>query len=198
MSLADEVGEPRGKTSTGKGYHVTTTVTTTQTARPSTLIKVAAWATPMCVLPSALWRIYAITQVPPGCPDGPATHVYVVGLSLVSFTAALLTVGLVSDWGRRLPDWLPVVGGRRVPTRFALSAAGTGIAVLSMVMLYAVLNPVFGFREPNDDVPGCPPPEQTDGAWLAYAAYTPILAWLPLLALVTYDFHRRTRRPVDA
>lgn len=153
-----------------------------------------AWATPMCVLPSSLWRLYAITQIPDGCPDSNATHVYVVGLSCVSFLAAFMTVGLVSAWGRRTPAWVPVIGGREIRPRTVLVAAFTGIAILTAVYLYAVLNPVFGWREPNDDVPGCPPPDATDGAWLAYAAYAPILAWLPLLATVTIDFHRRTRR----
>ena len=156
-------------------------------------IKIAAWATPLCVLPSSLWRIYAITQVPPGCPDSAGTHAYVVGLSTVAFLAAFATVGLVSPWGRRVPLGVPLLGGRPIRTQTVLSIAGTGIALLAVVYLYAFLNPVFGWREPNDDVPGCPPPEDTDGAWLAYLAYSPILAWLPLLVLVTADFRRRTR-----
>lgn len=159
----------------------------------SRLVTAAAWATPLCVLPSSLWRLFAITQVPEGCPDGDGTHLYVVGLSTVSFLAAFATVGLVSDWGRRVPARVPVLGGRPISPRTALVAASSGIVLLSVVYLYAFLNPVFGWREPNDDVPGCPPPEETDGAWLAYLAYTPILAWLPLLLLVTADFHRRAR-----
>ncbi len=160
-------------------------------------VRVAAWATPLCVLPSSLWRIYAITEIPPGCPDGAGTHAYVVGLSTVAFLAAFATVGLASPWGRRIPPRVPVLGGRPIPPRTVLAIAGTGIALLALIYLYAFLNPVFGWREPNDDVPGCPPPEETDGAWLAYLAYAPILAWLPLLVVVTADFHRRTRPGVD-
>jgi hypothetical protein len=139
-----------------------------------------------------LWRIYAVTQVPDGCPGGIGTHMYIVGLSTLSFLAAFLTVGLVSSWGRVVPRWVPVAGGRAIKPRTVLMAAGIGIALLSVIYLYAFLNPVFGWREPNDDVPGCPPPEKTDGAWLAYLAYAPILLWLPLLVLVTGDFYRRT------
>jgi hypothetical protein len=156
-------------------------------------IKIAAWVTPLCVLPSSLWRVYAITQIPPGCPDSAGTHVYIVGLSTVAFLAAFATVGLVSPWGRFVPQWVPLLGGRPIRPRTVLTIACTGIALLSVVYLFAFLNPVFGWREPIDDVPGCPPPEDTDGAWIAYVAYTPILAWLPLLVLVTADFHRRTR-----
>jgi len=116
----------------------------------------------------------------------------VVGVSLVTLAAAFLTVGLVSSWGQQIPGWVPLMGGRRVPARFALVAASVGIVMLLVVDLYAVLNPVFGWREPNDHVPGCPPPDQTNGAWLAYAAYAPILLWLPLLTAVTNDFRRRT------
>ena len=165
---------------------------TRSTPPPPRWVVRLAWATPACVLPSAVWRLWAITQVPAGCPDSGGTHVYVVCLSVVSFTAAFLTVGLVSPWGRRVPARVPVLGGRRIDPRAVLVAACLGIAILTSVYLYAVLNPVFGWREPNDDVPGCPPPNETDGAWLAYAAYAPLLAWMPLLAIVTADFHRRT------
>jgi hypothetical protein len=155
-----------------------------------------AWATPLCVLPSSLWRVHAITQIPDGCPDSAGTDVYVVGLSIVSLTAAFLTVGLVSPWGQRLPTWLPHLGGRPVRPRAVLAAACVGVLILTAVYLYAVLNPILGWKEANDDVPGCPPPGETDGAWLAYSAYAPLLAWLPLLAIVTADFYRRTiRRP---
>lgn len=172
--------------------------TTTPTSIPpvrsdaSTLVRCAAWATPLCVLPSAVWRVAAITHVPEGCPDSTGTHVYVVGLSLVTLVASFLTVGLVSAWGQRIPGRWPLLGGRRVPARRALMAANAGIAILLIVDLYAVLNPIFGWREPNDHVPGCPPPDQTDGARLAYAAYAPILLWLPLLTVVANDFRRRT------
>ncbi|MDV3220355.1 hypothetical protein [Intrasporangium sp.] len=165
----------------------------TAAIEPSRLIRWAAWLVPACVLPSALWRVYAITQIPPGCPDSPGTRAYMVGLSAVSFGAAFLTVGLVSEWGRRLPRWVPGRGGRPINPRVVIAAACVGIAVLASVDLYAVLNPIFTWRLPNDKVPGCPPPDQTDGAWLAYAAYAPILLWLPLLTVVTIDFARRIR-----
>ena len=168
------------------------TTTASTTAPAPGWIRVAAWATPLCVLPSSLWRLYAIHHVPDGCPEGTGTDLYVIGLSTVSFLAAFATVGLVSPWGGNLPRWVPGIGGREIRPRTVLTIALTGIVLLTVVYLYAFLNPVFGWREPNDDVPGCPPPEKTDGAWLAYVAYAPILAWLPLLMLVTGDFYRRT------
>lgn len=154
----------------------------------------AAWATPLCVLPSSVWRLFAIAHVPDGCPDGDGTHLYVIGLSTVSFLAAFMTTGLVSRWGETVPRWVPGIGGRPVSARAALTASCIGIAILTTVYAYAFLNPVFGWREPNDDVPGCPPPNETDGAWIAYASYTPLLLWLPLLTIVTVDYWRRHRK----
>lgn len=166
---------------------------TSGTAPVPRAIRVAAWAVPLCVLPSAVWRVVAVPRLPDACPGGAGTYLYVVALSAVSVTAAFLTVGLVSPWGRTVPRWVPIVAGRRIEPRLVLAAAGAGIAILAAVYLYAVLNPVFGWREPNDDIPGCPPPDRADGAWLAIAAYAPLVAWLPLLTIVTVDFWRRVR-----
>lgn len=171
---------------------MTNSTTVSASAEAPRWIRAAAWATPLCVLPSSLWRLFAIDHIPDGCPDGGGTHLYMIGLSTVSFLAAFATVGLVSSWGRVVPRWVPVLGGRDIHPRTVLTFAVTGIALLTVVYLYTFLNPVFGWREPNDDIPGCPPPNETDGAWLAYTAYAPLLAWLPLLMLVTGDFYRRT------
>jgi len=161
---------------------------------PPRMVRWAAWATPACVLPSSVWRLFAINDIPPGCPEGTGTDLYVVGLSTVSFVAAFLTVGLVSRWGERLPAWVPVIGGRPLRWRAVVTAACVGIAILASVYAYAFLNPVFGWREPNDDVPGCPPPDQGDHAWIAYACYAPLLLWMPLLTVVTLSYWRRHRR----
>ena len=40
-------------------------------------------------------------------------------------------------------------------------------------------------------MPGCPPPDQTDGAWLAYLCHAPLLLWGPLLVVVTVAYSRR-------
>ncbi|HEX5994419.1 MAG TPA: hypothetical protein VFY84_04690, partial [Jiangellales bacterium] len=77
------------------------------------------------VLPSALWRLHAAFYRPPACFHGPVWEkAYVVSLSVVSFTAAYLTIGLVSRWGEIFPSWLPVVGGRPVNGRAATAIAG--------------------------------------------------------------------------
>jgi hypothetical protein len=155
-------------------------------------IRAAAYATPLCVLPSALWRLHAALWGNQTCFHGPAWEkAYVVSLSIVSFTAACLTVGLVSRWGEVVPRWTPVVGGRPVNARAATAAAGAGAALIFAVYAYAVLNPIFHWRRPPPVDPACPPPDQTADAWLAYAAYAPLLLWGPLLLLVTVAYHRR-------
>ena len=158
------------------------------------VIRAAAYAVPVCVLPSALWRLHAVFWGSQACFHGTGEKVYVVSLSVVSLTAACLTVGLVSRWGELLPGWLPAVGGRTVNATAATVAAGLGVVLIFALYAYAVLNPIFEWRQPPPYDPACPPPDQTAGAWLAYAAYVPLLLWGPLLLVVTISYHRRRAR----
>jgi hypothetical protein len=156
-------------------------------------IRAAAYAVPLCVLPSALWRLWALAEgPPPGCPQAMRAWepYYIAGLSVVSFGAALLTIGLVRPWGEVVPRRVPLVGGRTVPVRAAVTAAGVGATLLFGVYAYALLNPVFDFRA-APDLPGCPSPLDGPGAWVAAASYAPLLAWGPLLVVVTVAYHRR-------
>jgi hypothetical protein len=115
-------------------------------------------------------------------------------LSVVSVTAAFLTVGLVRPWGEVVPARVPFVGGRQVPVRVATGVAAAGATLVFTVYTYAVLNGIFHWRE-GRRVPGCPPPDQTDGAWLAYLCYAPLLLWGPLLVGVTVAYYRRRTSP---
>lgn len=51
---------------------------------------------------------------------------YLLLLSGLSMGLALLTLGLVHDWGERVPGWVPLLGGRTVPTRAAVFPAAAG------------------------------------------------------------------------
>lgn len=93
----------------------------------------AAYAVLLCVLPSALWRIALVAGVfdykpPPSASMAEA--IYVPSLSVVSVALALLTLGLVQSWGEVLPRWIPLLGGRRIPTLAAVipALAGMGTA----------------------------------------------------------------------
>ncbi len=47
-------------------------------------------------------------------------------------------------------------------------------------------------------IPGCPSPPEGPGAWVAVASYAPLLAWGPLLVVVTVaHYRRRTRTTTD-
>jgi hypothetical protein len=187
-----------GRDSSRAGNLVLRPTSTSQRAEPgrqpvSRWIRAAAYTVPLCVLPSALWRLWALADgLPPGCRQVMKAWepYYITGLSVVSFGAALLAIGLVRPWGEVVPGWVPLVGGRAVPVRAAVPAAGTGATVIFGVYAYALLNPILHLREPAV-IPGCPSPLEGPGAWVAVASYAPLLAWGPLLVVVTVAHHRR-------
>ena len=178
---------------------------TSQAAEPgfqpvSRWIKAAAYAVPLCVLPSALWRLWALADgLSPGCRQVTQAWepYYIAGLSVASFGAALLTIGLVRPWGELIPRWIPLVGGRTVPVRAAVTAASVGATFIFGVYAYALLNPIFHFRV-APDIPGCPSPLHGPGAWVAVASYAPLLAWGPLLVVVTVAYYRRRTQTTAA
>lgn len=146
-------------------------------------IRAAAWAVPAIVLPSAVWRLNAVIDPNPACDMGRAWEpAYIVGLSVVSFGAALLTLGLVQPWGERLHY------------RVVTAIASLGVLVVGFVTAFGVLNPIFEWTRPPALRPGCVAPTELEGAWVVYAAYTPLVLWAPLLAIVTVHHYRRRRR----
>jgi hypothetical protein len=146
---------------------------------------------PLAVAPSAVWRLplafgFSMGTLRDGEPvqvhGGEA--VYIVGLSIVLEGLALLTLGLVRPWGERVPGWFPLLGGRRLPPRLVVGVAGTGAVLLALILATA-------FR----DFPSLPEMEFSNTGWhvLLVACYLPLLLWPPLLAAVTFSYHRRHR-----
>jgi hypothetical protein len=154
---------------------------------------VAAHLVPLTTLPSALWRLPLVAGFSMGAlePSGAVVHitgweaVYVLSLSLVTEALALLTLGLIRPWGERVPGWIPVIGGRRIPPMAVIVPAALGALLLALIWGYA-------FR----DFPGMDQLEFSHTGWkvLLVAAYLPLLAWAPLLAAVTYAYYRRRCR----
>jgi hypothetical protein len=112
------------------------------------------------------------------------------GLATVAVIGALLTLGLVQDWGVRFPRWLPLVGGHPVPTNLAVIPALAAAFVITsagtmFVRLVATgrLAEAFVFA---DDV--------------GVAALAPELLW-PLwgvaLALAAVSYRERRLSPPD-
>lgn len=153
---------------------------------------VAAHLVPLVTLPSGLWRLALVADVPLGLhADGApvAVHgweaVYIVGLSVVSELLALLTLGLVRPWGERAPSWLPFGGGRRVAPFAAVVPATAGAVALAVIWAWA-------FR----DFPDVGSLGFTGAGWhvLMVLCYAPLLLWAPLLGAVTYGYYRRRCR----
>ena len=93
-------------------------------------VTVMAVAVPICVVPSAVWRLSHVADVVVNGPGpchtgGNAETVYMAGLSVGSLGLAMLTLGLVRPWGEVFPKWIPVIGGRTVPARPVTAAATT-------------------------------------------------------------------------
>jgi hypothetical protein len=153
---------------------------------------VAAHLVPLTTLPSSLWRIPLAFGFTMGIADagafedpGIGESIYVLSLSLVLESLALLTLGLVRPWGERAPRWIPLIGGREVPVKPVVWTAGLGALALAAIWGYA-------FR----DFPTLPDAEYTHEAWhvLLVACYTPLLLWAPLLLAVTWAYWRRRAR----
>ena len=154
--------------------------------------RLAAYAVPLCVLPSALWRVGHVLNWalfgPGPCDTGGLSQAwYMVFLSVASLGAAYLTVGLVRPWGERFPAWIPRLGGREVPARAATAAAMVGAAVLALITAYAFTKDTLGLGfEGGTLPPGCQPPGLGVGL-----LYLPLPAWAPLLFIVALHYKRR-------
>jgi hypothetical protein len=169
--------------------------------------RAAAYAVPLTVLPSSVWRIAVCTfHVPivrgdiasglsssglPGVPLG----LYVVLLSLVSELLAFTAVGLISAWGEVFPRWIPVLRGRRVPALCAVVPAALGAAALTLLWTWTAVSLSLGLRIDGRPRAADAPLGFSDWQGLvAVAAYAPLLVWGPLLGAVTISYWRRRRR----
>ncbi|GGV02166.1 hypothetical protein GCM10010182_19710 [Actinomadura cremea] len=155
---------------------------------------IAALAIPLAVLPSGLWRLPLAFGRTMGFDEAapPAERVYVVVLSIFSELVAFTAVGLVATWGERFPRWIPVLRGRRVPPLAAVIPAALGAVVLTLLWTYSFVGQFTGVTLQGEPLPADFPTEK--GGWEAaifYACYLPLLLWGPLLAAVTYAYHRR-------
>ncbi|MFF4651589.1 hypothetical protein [Streptomyces sp. NPDC001380] len=150
----------------------------------------AAWATVLCTVPSCVWRLSLGLGADVGFTGrlgamytGTAVTVYVLVLSVVSQAAACLTLGLVRPWGERVPRWIPRLGGRRIPPSAVVVPASLG--ALAVAALCAAVALVPGGPLDNPDFPH-------GGAGVVMdLCYAPLLAWGPLVAVLTVAYARR-------
>lgn len=146
--------------------------------------RTAAYAVPLVVLPSGLWRLPAAFREGAGLGE----RTYIVCLSILSELLAFTAVGLIAHWGER-------IGGRRIPAPVALVPATIGAAVLTFLGTPALVAVFAGLTVTGQPAPASSP--AMSGGWEAvifYACYLPLLLWGPLLAAVTYAYYRRRCR----
>ncbi|MEV5569072.1 hypothetical protein AB0L06_03425 [Spirillospora sp. NPDC052269] len=152
-----------------------------------------AYAMPLLLLPSCMWRLpfafnFPMGQVQDiGMPRLAISIPYVFGLSILTEVSALAAIGLVSRWGEVLPAWVPIVGGRRVPPMLVvIPVAISGLALTSVTVMMGLTW--------SGVVEGVP----YENIWweaLAKTAVTPIAAWGPILLALTAAYHLRRRQP---
>ncbi|MFG3494292.1 hypothetical protein [Streptomyces sp. NPDC047928] len=147
----------------------------------------AAHTVPLAALPSGLWRIALAFGAPVG--GEPVDAGYAVALSVIAECLALLTLGLVRDWGQVVPRWVPLLGGRPVRPLAAVVPALLGAVGLTALCGWSFLAVYAGL---GDLSVGTPLQDL-----LFHVCYAPLLAWPPLLAAVTLAYWRR-RRPALA
>jgi len=156
-------------------------------------IRWAAHAAALTLVPSGLWRIATALGWDSGFTDAAlhprnfpgAESFYLVGLSLVAEALGLLTLGLIHRWGEVVPRWVPLVGGRTIPVPAVVVPAALGAAFVTLITVVGA----FAWNDAdNMGAAGSP-----DGGhyWIMTMSYLPLVAWGPLLAVVTVAYHRR-------
>ena len=167
-------------------------------ARPATTAPVPPWARHAAgavlwtSMPSALWRFAVVTGVPLGLAQSEYEAMLIPGwgylvvplLSVVQEALAFLTLGLVRPWGEVWPRWVPLLRGRRIPVLAAAVTAALGALACTV---YGVL---FVWTTLHSDMA-----ITQWGKWVMTACYVPMVAWGPLLAVVTTHHYRRRNRP---
>jgi hypothetical protein len=141
------------------------------------LITVAA---ALCAVPYAVARLSWLTPWPLLGPDAetldawPEARLLGLMLGAVMITGGILTIGLISRWGRRFPAWLPGLGGRDVPTPLAVIPGATAATLMTVGGIDMVVELLSGGTGALDPVVGI--------------LVLPFWLWGPLLGLATWGY----------
>jgi len=149
----------------------------------------AAHVVALTTLPSGLWRIALALGFHAGYTEQgyaalDADYSLIV-LSVVTEAFALLALGLVRPWGEVVPRWVPFRGGRAIRPMVAVVPASIGVVILCVMW-----TPLLLWWNIDDAS------MTATGHLIVGFLYLPLVAWAPLLAAVTIDYHRR-HRPVQ-
>ncbi|WP_225987358.1 hypothetical protein [Streptomyces spectabilis] len=151
---------------------------------------------PLVLLPQCLWRLPFAFGFDMGSGTGSIGSLwisvpYVFGLSLLTEAFALLSFGLIRGWGEVAPNWVPLVGGRRLHPAVALVPAtlgGLGATLLFGPFTLGALGIGFAF-DPADNA-----------AWdlLFRICVLPVGLWGPLVLALTVHYSVRRRASIPA
>ncbi|KZM74727.1 hypothetical protein [Nocardia terpenica] len=151
----------------------------------------AAAATLWICLPSSLWRLAVVIGIPLGLGEGEYATMLIPGwgylvlplLSAFQEALAWLTLGLVQSWGEVWPRWIPRLRGRPIPVPVAVIPAALGALACTIYGVLFVWTTLHAHMEIT-----------TWGEWLMNICYIPLMAWGPLLGIVTIHYYRRRTR----
>lgn len=170
-------------------FHATWRTAHEPVAGVSRRIQLVAYAVPLTVLPSSIWRL-------PAAFDGGlelGERAYVVFLSILSETFAFTAIGLIARWGEVFPRWIPVLRGRRVPRKAAVLPAAVGAMILTLLFtLLFIVSEIRGTTIRGGELSADSPSQASgwEAAWF-YFCYAPLTLWGPLLAVLTVAYWKR-------
>ena len=159
----------------------------------SRLVSAVTWVAIVAPLPYSASRLLWAAGVPVGIErelledlHAPGWgSLYIVFLAALADATALLTHVIVRPRARTVPEWVPVLGGRRVRPTMVIAALLLPTLILTWraaLHLRLVFN---GFRIP-DDISGVPP-------WSLWAQAALVWIWGASLAIALLAYHRATR-----
>ncbi|MFD3613059.1 hypothetical protein ACFWXA_34325 [Streptomyces atroolivaceus] len=147
-----------------------------------------AHAIPLVVLPVGIWRLPIGFGYGMGGEPMPAAWFnapYVIGLTILTEILALLSFGLVRRWGEVVPDWVPRLGGRRIPPAVAIVPATLG------GLFFTALGIHWLHEAATVGTAAWPYGEGWDVLAMAMSGLMNL--WGPLLLVLTYAYYRRRR-----
>ncbi|MEU1315002.1 hypothetical protein ABZ405_07675 [Streptomyces tibetensis] len=152
-------------------------------------MQLVAYAVPLTVLPSSIWRLPVAFDGGLGLGE----RAYVVFLSILSEAFAFTAIGLIARWGEVFPRWIPVLRGRRVPRKVAVLPAAIGAVTLTLLFtLLFIVSEIRGTTILGGDLSADSPSQASgwEAAWF-YFCYVPLTLWGPLLAVLTVAYWKR-------
>ncbi len=111
---------------------------------------------------------------------------YILGLTTLADATALIVHSIVRPRARRIPGWVPILGGARVRPRLVIGVLLLPLVVLAWRAALHLTVVVNGFRLP-DEVTGVP-------AWPVWTQIVLVWIWSPSLAAAIVAYHRATSR----